>query len=727
MLIVHPSSCCDVCLEKYTWDDPAQLPYAIPCGHIFCETCLTAITPPNCPLCRNSFDRSTIKKLRVDHLETSEQQELELLRRLALSWGLPNDQQVKVLEEIDVWLGDREAEITSPCVSVSMGSDYSPMQGTALIKAREVAAKCQQLLRSKEQDERTIRELKREVQDYTPMDNALAAELYLLKKVGKIGEYVAPLCVITADDIPRELAQREADIEHLRTENSRRVTQYEAEMQGLRTENSRRVARCEAEIEALRTENNRRVAQCEAELEGLQTENSRMIAKHEDEMEGLQAENNRLAQCEVNLRTENDHRVALHAAKVECLKAELECLSAEVEYPKAEVEFLKAKAEYLEAEIHRQVAQHRAEVECLKGDINRHVAQKAAEVESLRAEITDSDSVLSLTKDLWTEEWLASPLASFRDLIVPSYKELQVRTKYLDDENHNLSRELEAVKTLLSEVRDGESEEARVFVANTDAISTADVIRQVTDLNCQIREMATHFRKLLQNVEIPVTTQGPVTETLDNASWMLGKQLASFLSANLLVQRAAACTVPDPLLADVVLQIAITRWCRFMISSWIPSHHTMVDFMKILYSGIRQFEVPAIRGCWRSITRAQLWRSSSDDLRWSEGFMQGLDSILDVAGWSIQEADRHQLEMRLPRLFEAVKDLRKVIREDITSIDLEVATIEAGTTFDTEYMEPHWMSSLFLERREERISDSEEVIGTTGLGLRARKDRKSVV
>ena len=200
----------------------------------------------------------------------------------------------------------------------------------------------------------------------------------------------------------------------------------------------------------------------------------------------------------------------------------------------------------------------------------------------------DSDSpVLSLTKDLqWTEEWLASPLASFRDFIVPSYKELQVR-------NHNLSGELEAVKTLLeklSEVRDGESEEARVFVANPDAISIADVIRQVSDLNCQIREMATHFRKLLQNtVKILVTAQGPVTGTLEDASWMLGKQLASFLSDNLLVQRAAGCTEPDPLLADVVLQIAITRWCRFMISSWIPSDHTVVDFMKILYSGIRQF------------------------------------------------------------------------------------------------------------------------------------------
>ena len=113
-------------------------------------SCLTAITPPNCPLCRNSFVRSTIKKLHVDHLATSEQQELELLQKLALSWGMPDDQQVEVLEEIDAWLGDREAEITSPCVSVPMGPTYSPTQGMALIKAREAAVKCQQLLRNKD-------------------------------------------------------------------------------------------------------------------------------------------------------------------------------------------------------------------------------------------------------------------------------------------------------------------------------------------------------------------------------------------------------------------------------------------------------------------------------------------------------------------------------------------------------------------------------------------------
>ena len=176
-------------------------------------------------MCRNSFVHSDIKKLHVEHLATSEQQELELLRRLALSWGMPDDEQVDVLEEIDVWLDDREAEIMSPCVSLSMWSAYPLIQGKALRKAREVGAKCQQLMRSKEQDGRTIRELRSEVRDYqTQMvhfkDNAL---LCLSKKAQKIEEYVALLCVITADDIPRELVQREAEMEHLRTENSRYI------------------------------------------------------------------------------------------------------------------------------------------------------------------------------------------------------------------------------------------------------------------------------------------------------------------------------------------------------------------------------------------------------------------------------------------------------------------------------------------------------------------------
>ncbi|KAG1813680.1 uncharacterized protein BJ212DRAFT_1366533 [Suillus subaureus] len=41
MLVVHPASCCDVCLDLYSISsEPANSPHAIACGHIFCLTCV---------------------------------------------------------------------------------------------------------------------------------------------------------------------------------------------------------------------------------------------------------------------------------------------------------------------------------------------------------------------------------------------------------------------------------------------------------------------------------------------------------------------------------------------------------------------------------------------------------------------------------------------------------------------------------------------------------------
>lgn len=40
MLVVHPSSQCDVCLDPYNWSTPAKAPHAIQCGHIFCYECV---------------------------------------------------------------------------------------------------------------------------------------------------------------------------------------------------------------------------------------------------------------------------------------------------------------------------------------------------------------------------------------------------------------------------------------------------------------------------------------------------------------------------------------------------------------------------------------------------------------------------------------------------------------------------------------------------------------
>ena len=100
-----------------------------------------------------------------------------------------------------------------------------------------------------------------------------------------------------------------------------------------------------------------------------------------------------------------------------------------------------------------------------------------------------NDPDQSLIDNLWTDKWSMSPLASFRDFIVPSYRELQVRTRCFNDENRSLSRQLEAVKSLLQKpqtllkVRHKEPKEAQAFVAKTDALSTADVLTTVSPLN----------------------------------------------------------------------------------------------------------------------------------------------------------------------------------------------------------------------------------------------------
>ena len=73
---------------------------------------------------------------------------------------------------------------------------------------------------------------------------------------------------------------------------------------------------------------------------------------------------------------------------------------------------------------------------------------------------------------------------------------------------------------------------------------------------------------------------------------------------------------------------------------------------------IHSLEDPAICGHWRSNTRAHFRRSSFDDLNWSEGLLQGLCGVLDVAGWSIREPDPCLFEIRLSLLFAAVKNLR---------------------------------------------------------------------
>ncbi|KAG1733747.1 hypothetical protein EDB19DRAFT_1577469, partial [Suillus lakei] len=120
MLVVHPSSRCDICLDPYsTSSDPATSPHAIECGHIFCLRCLRSLSTDTCPLCREPFELDYAKKLHLENRperdnagrDNAEQRVVYdhanfLLHRMSLVSGedTPELDVVEVVSEVQEWL-----------------------------------------------------------------------------------------------------------------------------------------------------------------------------------------------------------------------------------------------------------------------------------------------------------------------------------------------------------------------------------------------------------------------------------------------------------------------------------------------------------------------------------------------------------------------------------------------------------------------------------------------
>lgn len=117
MLVVHPSSRCDVCLDGYLCSSPDNSPTAIACGHIFCRACLAALVPPTCPLCRKPFAPDRVKRLHVDRppqapdgAPASEDgpraEAATLLQQLALVSGehTPAEDAFQIISGVEQWL-----------------------------------------------------------------------------------------------------------------------------------------------------------------------------------------------------------------------------------------------------------------------------------------------------------------------------------------------------------------------------------------------------------------------------------------------------------------------------------------------------------------------------------------------------------------------------------------------------------------------------------------------
>ena len=97
---------------------------------------------------------------------------------------------------------------------------------------------------------------------------------------------------------------------------------------------------------------------------------------------------------------------------------------------------------------------------------------------------------------------------------------------------------------------------------------------------------------------------------------------------------------------------------------------------------------------------------------WSQDLLDGLLDVFAFAKWPTPNANQKNLfEEQFPPIFNAIRDLRKALGEDITSFDIEVATVDPGTTFDSAFMDNGWPALT-------KESTLEIVSGTTGLGLK---------
>jgi len=158
MLIIHSTSCCDICLDEYTLARAANSPHAISCGHIFCLKCLRTLYPRTCPFCRKRFDLNRIKKLHVANEPNEEDgtklaldlRSTILLKRVASVSGedASDEDILEVLNDVVEWLSTQE----------DWSSSYQPL-GVAFIALHEYRSARQALAEKTKECEDLKKEL----------------------------------------------------------------------------------------------------------------------------------------------------------------------------------------------------------------------------------------------------------------------------------------------------------------------------------------------------------------------------------------------------------------------------------------------------------------------------------------------------------------------------------------------------------------------------------------
>jgi len=148
---------------------------------------------------------------------------------------------------------------------------------------------------------------------------------------------------------------------------------------------------------------------------------------------------------------------------------------------------------------------------------------------------------------------------------------------YLEGELKGAKNELSGVKQQLSdavnlsEVRGKELKGAQVFLTKADTLSVTDVIQKVGALNEEIFQMAAFLGEVLvyevygEGEDRATSRTQAINGFFARAEKMLGTQLATALAQESIAEPREPS---NPLLVQIVMQIALTQWCAFMGSRW---------------------------------------------------------------------------------------------------------------------------------------------------------------
>jgi hypothetical protein len=157
---------------------------------------------------------------------------------------------------------------------------------------------------------------------------------------------------------------------------------------------------------------------------------------------------------------------------------------------------------------------------------------------------------------------------------------------------HVLYEELRAAKNELDAARETEqlddpwqdgpfeligtpSSGEQVFPAKGDTLSVADVVQIVEALNEEICQVAVFLGQVLV---YGASADGPGTDRLTATSEEVGGILMSEKLANVLAEESKNERRPqgaiNPLLVQIVMQVAMTSWCYHAGSKWTALNHT---------------------------------------------------------------------------------------------------------------------------------------------------------